>query len=193
MSISVPSSAAVLVIDVQSSLFDASRPPLEAELVLARINVLTSRARAIGLPAYFVQHDGSAEDNLLPLSEGWQLDPRLVRQPRDIIIRKTTCDAFFETALENELRSRGVDTLIVAGYATEFCIDSTVRNACSKGFRVFVASDAHTTNDSPVLNADKIRQQHNWAWANSSAKPGLSVVPIEDLLFTSPVAPSAES
>jgi nicotinamidase-related amidase len=175
--------SALLVIDVQCALFGAKPPPLEADAVIRKINDLTARARKAVVPVYFIQHDGNEEDGVVPLTPGWQLWPDLQTDPQDRFLRKTTCDAFFETALESQLRSSGIENVVIAGYATEFCIDSTVRNATSKGFRVFVAADAHTTNDNQVLKADKIRELHNWVWAHCTAEPPITVAKVSEIQF----------
>ena len=99
------------------------------------------------------------------------------------VIRKTTCDAFYGTSLEAELRSRGTTTLLLMGFATDFCVDSTLRNAASKDFAIVVVADAHTTADNPVLKAELIRQHHNWAWANAITKRGVTVLRATEVLF----------
>lgn len=182
----VPSDAAVLVIDVQAGLFRRKPLPFEAEAVVDRINAVTAKARQAGAPVVFIQHDGAPEEDFLrPFSEEWKLDPRLVVQPGDLILRKTTCDAFYRTALENELKSRGVGTLVLTGYATDFCVDTTLRNAVSKDFRIVVVADAHTTQDGPVLKADAIRAHHNWAWAECISTRGVTVLPAAEVEFPS--------
>lgn len=45
------------------------------------------------------------------------------------------------TGLEELLRARGVDTLVVAGVATEYCVLHTVLDALGQGFRVFLLRD----------------------------------------------------
>jgi nicotinamidase-related amidase len=142
--------SAVLVVDVQQALFHTDPPPFEADAVMARVNHVTSLAHRSGVPVITVQHDGDAHDGLKPFSPGWQLHEQLQVPPGAVQIRKATCDAFFETNLESELRARRVETVILAGYATDFCIDTTLRNALSRNFHVVVIGDAHTTNDSPV-------------------------------------------
>lgn len=162
--------SAVLVIDVQSGLFNASPAPYDGPGVVRRINEITARARSAGVPVFFTQQDGGPEDNLVPLTPGWRLHPDLVVNPEDRVFRKKSCDAFFETPLESELRSRGIEWVVITGFATDFCIDATVRNALSREFSVVVVEDAHTTTDSPVLAADLIRKHHNWAWPNCASK-----------------------
>jgi nicotinamidase-related amidase len=182
-----PAATAVLVIDAQVGLFGSKPPPFDAESVLARINEITARARAAGVPVVLVQQDGDADgDWLVPLSEDWQFHPKLRVEPGDVIIRKTTCDAFYRTSLESELRARQVTTLVLTGFATDFCVDATLRNALSKAFAVIVVADAHTTTDSPMLKAELIRQHHNWAWAESLCPKAVTVVPVAALVFARP-------
>ena len=181
---SVPAHAAVLVIDVQVGLFCAKPAPHEADAVIARINAVTAKACQAGAPVVFIQHDGGPDDaDLAPFTEGWKLHPDLQVRPGELVIRKTTCDAFYGTPLESELRSRGITTLLLMGYATDFCVDSTLRNAASKDFAIVVVADAHTTADNPVLKAELIRQHHNWAWANAITKRGVTVLRATEVLF----------
>jgi nicotinamidase-related amidase len=156
---SIPSNhLAVLIIDVQVGLFCADPPPFEAEDVIRRINSVTTKARAAHVPVLFCQHDGPAQgDWLVPFSKGWELHPQLHRAAGEIVVRKTTGDAFYGTTLESTLRSLGIESLLLTGFATDFCIDATLRNAGSKDFEVFVVADAHTTNDTDALKAALIR------------------------------------
>jgi nicotinamidase-related amidase len=89
--------------------------------------------------------------------------------------------------LEAELRERQIQTLVLTGYSTEFCVDATLRNACSRSYKVVVAADAHTTHDNPVLPARKVIELHNWAWANCAATPRVSVLESSQIAFPSGV------
>ena len=184
MSPIITDQTAVLVIDVQTGLFCANPMPFEAEAVVARINAVTAKARNARAPIIFIQHDGEPNgDYLAPFTEGWKLHPNLVVQPGELVIRKTTCDAFYGTSLESELRARGATTLLLMGYATDFCVDTTLRNAASKDFGVIVVADAHTTADNPGLKADQVRQHHNWAWANCISNKGVTVLKASEVRF----------
>ncbi len=181
----VPEHTAVLVIDVQAGLFGAKPAPFEAEAVIARINEVTAKARLAGAPVIFIQHDGGADDqDLAPFTDGWKLHPSLQVGPGDVTLRKTTCDAFYHTSLEAELRSRRITTLLLMGFATDFCVDSTLRSAASKDFGVMVVADAHTTADNPVLEANLVRQHHNWAWTNCITSKGVTVLKASELRFS---------
>jgi nicotinamidase-related amidase len=179
-----PEDTAVLVIDAQAGLFDSTPPPLQAAAVLARINEIAAKARAASASVILIQQDGEPTgDWLVPLTEDWEFHPQLRVEPSDVVIRKTTCDAFYGTSLESELRARQISTLVLTGYATDFCVDSTLRSALSKDFAVIVISDAHTTTDSPVLKAELIRQHYNWAWAESLSPKSVTVVPAAAFSF----------
>ncbi|HOX59436.1 MAG TPA: cysteine hydrolase family protein [Candidatus Paceibacterota bacterium] len=181
---SVPADTAVLVIDVQHGLFHALPPPWEADAVVQRINSVIRKARSVNVPIFFIQHDGQpGGEDVVPFTEGWKLHPELEVRATDPVIRKTTCDAFYGTALESELRSRGITTLLLMGFATEFCVDSTLRSAASKDFAVIVVADAHTTADNPVLEARLVREHHNWAWANLSTSRGVTIRKTVEVCF----------
>jgi nicotinamidase-related amidase len=61
------------------------------------------------------------------------------------VITKEHPNSFRETALEDELRGRGVDELVVCGMMTSMCVDATVRAAVDLGFATTVAHDASAT------------------------------------------------
>jgi len=60
----------------------------------------------------------------------------------DIEIGKLLYSSFHGTDFEQRLRERGIDTLVVCGFSTECCVDSTVRDAFHRDFNVFVVADA---------------------------------------------------
>jgi nicotinamidase-related amidase len=151
---------ALLIVDVQRGLFESMPPPHEAVAVLERINLLSSTARQAGVPVVFAQHerDGS------PLQYGaekWELDKRLVIEARDVVLRKTTPDVFLRSDLLAHLAAWGTEELVICGYATEICVDTTARRASALGFAVRLVSDAHTTHDRQHATATQIRIHHN--------------------------------
>ena len=149
--------SALLVIDVQQGYFDAPSPPADADLVIGRINALSGSARSAGVPVIFVQHDAQ-----YPVGTGgWKLERRLHVEEGDRTVRKSTPDSFLGTDLDELLRSLDISRLIVCGYASEGCVDTTVRRAAALGYEVTIAGDAHTTNDRPHAAAALIREHHN--------------------------------
>jgi nicotinamidase-related amidase len=68
--------------------------------------------------------------------------------PGDVEAQKRLYDAFHDTNLEAQLRERRIDTLVVAGFTTHCCVESTCRAAFHRDFNVFVVSDATGAYDS---------------------------------------------
>ncbi|KAB8145712.1 cysteine hydrolase [Chloroflexia bacterium SDU3-3] len=152
-------STALLIIDVQRGLFDDEPRPFEADLVVERINGLAELARAAGAPVAFIQHEDAGK--LAYQSQGWQLERQLQVDKADLRVRKTTPDSFLRTELAALLAERGVRHVVICGYASEFCVDTTARRAAALGYAVTLAADAHTTRDRPHASAADIRQHHN--------------------------------
>lgn len=175
--------SALLVIDVQRGLFETTPPPFEAGAVIERINSLAARARMAGVPVVFVQHerDGSP---LQHGSEMWRLDRRLIVEPRDVALCKTTPDSFLRTDLGDLLGELGTQQLVICGYASEFCVDTTVRRAAALGFPVVLVSDAHTTHDKQHASAAQIRAHHNATLPDiASFGPVIEARLAEDVVF----------
>ncbi|MEI6162284.1 MAG: isochorismatase family cysteine hydrolase, partial [Roseococcus sp.] len=62
--------------------------------------------------------------------------------PGEVLLDKPGKGAFWATDLENILRNRGIETLLVAGVTTEVCVSTTVREANDRGFRCAVIREA---------------------------------------------------
>lgn len=67
---------------------------------------------------------------------------RIKPEPGDIEIEKTMYSSFAGTDLDQQLRSRDIDTLVVVGFTTDCCVDCTVRDAFHHNYSVFVVTDA---------------------------------------------------
>lgn len=63
----------------------------------------------------------------------------------EIVISKTRNTAFYDTDFEALLKARGIDLLLVTGVGTNVCVESTVRDAWTRGFRCLTVSDATAT------------------------------------------------
>jgi len=63
-------------------------------------------------------------------------------EPGDIIVRKTRVGAFSTTDLDQQLRDRGITTLILAGISTSGVVLSTVRDAADRDYQILVLTDA---------------------------------------------------
>ena len=174
----------LIVVDLQEGSFKV-RNKHDSDGVINRINKLANFVRLRGGRVIYIQHDGVDEEDLLPGTPGWNLLSILHRDDSDIVIRKTRNDAFADTDLSATLGNLKATNILVAGWATDFCVDSTVRSAVCRGFNVFIPSDAHTLAARPHLKAAQVIEHHNWIWSNLITNNGsVTVATTEDLLVS---------
>jgi nicotinamidase-related amidase len=174
----------LVIIDMQAGSFGPESPPRhDATALFERLNRLARWVRANDGVVIWVQHDGPLGGPLEPGSEGWRVMSPLERLPNDVAISKTACDSFLGTDLEAVLRRRGAGRVIITGWATDFCVDTTVRSSTGRGFDTWVPSDGHAVSDRPHLSAAKVIEHHNYVWSELIAPGGaVTVLPCEDLI-----------
>jgi len=132
---------ALLVIDMQNGVATNLHG---RDDVIATIDTLVSRARALGTPVVWVRHQS---DELPVGSDVWQLVPELVPTADEAVVDKRYGDAFEDTHLESVLAERGVGRLVVTGAQTDACIRATLHGGFVRGYDVTLVSDAHSTED----------------------------------------------
>lgn len=91
-------------------------------------------------------------------SLGYALWSELDARPDDLHVEKLRFSAFIQGSsnLEETLRARGVDTLIIAGTVTNVCCESTARDAMMLNFKTIMATDANAAATDDEHNASLI-------------------------------------
>jgi nicotinamidase-related amidase len=141
---------ALLIIDIQRDYFPGGSFPLvEPEAAAENASRLLAAFRAAGDAVVHVQHAWDAPDAeyLKPGTPGFEIHDAVRPQGDEAVIQKTEPNAFVGTALAEQLRSRGVDTVVVAGMMSSMCVDATVRAAVDLGFAATVVHDACAAPD----------------------------------------------
>ncbi|MDP2006097.1 MAG: cysteine hydrolase family protein [Rubrivivax sp.] len=173
---------ALLVIDMQEALCAGPEAAFGIEAVLRQVNGLMQRARAAGAPVFLVQHEED-EGLMVHGTPGWQLATGLASAADDLPVRKRTPNAFHGTALQALLQARGITRLAVCGLQTDFCVDTTVRQALALGYAVALAADAHSTTDG-VIRAEQAIAHHNHILRHlTHFGPAIEVRPSAQLAF----------
>jgi nicotinamidase-related amidase len=163
--------AALVVIDVQRGMFHIPDFSLhDGEGTVERIAALVARARESRTPVFFVQHDGGPDHPFHPGKPGFPFHEKLTPQPDDDVTVKHRGSAFHGTDFDRKLRAAGIDTLIVCGMQSEYCVDSAVRGAVERGYRVVLPADGHTTAGTPVLTGAQIVAHENQTLDGSYAQ-----------------------
>ncbi|CDG83872.1 isochorismatase family protein [Janthinobacterium agaricidamnosum] len=153
-----PSRTALVLIDLQHSNVARELAPHSAQQVLDHSVQLAAAMRRRGGTVVYVRvlvkellHLPadvalSRPPSAPPLPENAaELVPQAGYQPGDIVIAKRQWGAFQGTDLDQQLRRRGIGTIILTGIATNFGIESTARAAADQGYAVIFAEDAMTS------------------------------------------------
>jgi ureidoacrylate peracid hydrolase len=159
-----PAHAALLVIDVQNDFvadggfFDKVGADVKAvQKKMPNVVRLVDEARAAGVPVIFVQAIYDPEFVSEPMRErnqrraveiprcltgSWGADFYLVKpRPDEPVVIKHRYSAVLNTDLIPLLKSRGIRSLLLAGVATDTCVESTGRDAYFLDYYVTIVSD----------------------------------------------------
>ncbi|MFS0749057.1 cysteine hydrolase family protein [Oceanobacillus sp. 1P07AA] len=151
--------SALVIIDVQNAMFDEG--VYNGEQLVKELQMLIANARESSVPIFYVQHNEATGQALENGTVGWEIRQEIAPKSQDIVIQKTTPDAFYRTNFQDELVKYEVNHLFLTGIQTEVCVDTTMRSAFSQGYKVSLISNAHSTFDNDTLTADKIIAHHN--------------------------------
>jgi nicotinamidase-related amidase len=138
--------ATLLLIDVQTGLDSpdlGKRNNPQAEQNIAR---LLAKWRKKDWPIVHVRHDSiEPQSKLRPDSPGNTIKTEAKPLADEIVFGKSGNSAFIGSGLEQYLREREVDKLVVVGLTTDHCVSTSVRMAENLGFDVTVVVDATAT------------------------------------------------
>jgi nicotinamidase-related amidase len=147
------SRGALLVVDVQRGFDDPFWGPRNNPEAEANIAHIIAAWRETGRPVVHVLHDSmSSASPLRPGTPGNAPKPEAVPREGERVYRKTVNSAFIGTSLEADLRSAGINTLVVVGLTTNHCISTSVRMAGNLNFETYLVSDATATFDRIALD-----------------------------------------
>ncbi|MCH9647996.1 MAG: cysteine hydrolase [Deltaproteobacteria bacterium] len=180
-----PETTAVIWVDVDNEFLEekgklhgAVKEVLEKNRVVANMNELSRRAREAGVQVFFMpiqfsenyKEMGDDPDGIFKVVKdagalkkgtwGAEVAQCLQVEDGDVVLgeKNTTC-AFASTSLEEELRRRGVTHLALGGLLTNVCVESTMRTAYDKGFKVFSLTDCSATVS---LSSHEAAVTHDW-------------------------------
>ena len=170
--------SALMVIDMQQGLFDEGA--FEPERLVKQVKTLIDHARSSNIPVIYVQHNEDPQygGSLVPGKPAHEIHPAIAPQAGDTIIQKFNPSAFQDTNLQDVLAEKGIKHLVLSGMQTEMCVDSTSRDAYGRGYKVTIASDAHSTMDNGVLTADQIIKH-----TNATQRMFAKIKPTDEITF----------
>lgn len=141
--------AALVMIDCQNTYRQGVMQLAGVEAALAEAKRMLERARAAGVPIFHIRHDAGAGSPYDLTQRIGQISDEVAPRDGEPVITKHYPNSFVQTGLEEQLRASGVTDVILAGFMTHMCINSTARGAFNLGFRPTVVAAATATRDLP--------------------------------------------
>jgi nicotinamidase-related amidase len=144
------SARTLLIIDIQRDYFPGGAYPLvEPEAAAEAARSVLDSFRAAGDPVIHMKHVWDAPDAefMRPGTEGIEIHQAVEPADGELVLEKASPNSFVDTRLEEELRERGTEGLVVAGMMSSMCVDATVRAAADLSFSPTVVHDACAAPD----------------------------------------------
>jgi nicotinamidase-related amidase len=150
---------ALVVIDLQKGITGTPTAPYSSAEVMERSSRLAKAFREKSGTVVYVRVDMAnvlqlpvdapmrAPDATPPPASAAELTSESGFQPGDLVITKRHWGAFAGTELEQELKRRGVDTVVLTGISTNVGVESTARQGTGLGFAFVVVEDACAGRD----------------------------------------------
>jgi nicotinamidase-related amidase len=140
---------ALLVIDVQNEYFTGKLPVTYPVGSFENILKVIDVAKDNNIPIIVVQHT-SLQNNAETFKKGskeWEIHDQISNRGYNYLIEKHLPGSFTGTNLEEVLEKNEIDTVVICGYMTQMCCDTTSRQAFHLGYTVEFLSDATGTLD----------------------------------------------
>jgi nicotinamidase-related amidase len=146
--------AALVLIDCQNTYREGVMRLTGVEEAVAEAARLLRRARDAGIPIFHIQHDSGAGSPYDITARIGRISDEVAPRAGETVITKHHPNSFIETELEQQLRAAGKTDLVLAGFMTHMCVNSTARGAFNLGFRPTVVAAATATRDLPAVGGE---------------------------------------
>lgn len=151
--------AALIMIDCQNTYRTGLMQLTGVEEALREAKKLLEMARALKIPVFHIQHDagpGSPYDVSAHIGAIADEVAPIAGEP---VITKHYPNSFVQTDLDAQLKAAGVKNVLLAGFMTHMCINSTAHGAFNLGYAVAVVASATATRPLEAANGKVLTAQ----------------------------------
>lgn len=177
------SESALIMIDCQNTYREGVMQLEGVEEALIEAKKLLNLARDKGLPVFHIQHDGGEGSPYDLTTALGAISEEVAPEDGEHVIVKNFPNAFIQTPLDEALRSRGIENIILAGFMTHMCVNSTAHGAFNLGYQATVVARATATRSLQAADGSLIsaKQVHEAALASTRDLYAAVVNDIADL------------
>lgn len=176
--------SALVIIDAQNTYCEGVMKLDGVDAALSECKKLLDRFRAAGRPVFHIRHDagpGTPYDVSAPIG---QIADIVAPIEGEAVITKNYPSSFVQTELDDLLKQADVSNLILTGFMSHMCVNSTARGAFSLGYNPTVVASATATRALPSKVTGKdvpSGQVHEAALAALSDLPSAVVASVTDV------------
>lgn len=142
--------AVVVMVDCQNTYREGLMQLVGVEPALQEAARLLERARAEGAPIIHIAHNSGPGSPYDYAAEIGQITDLVAPQGDEPVVVKGRPNSFVGTDLHERLQALGRSDLVIAGFMTHMCINSTARGAFNLGYKPTVVGKATATRDLPL-------------------------------------------
>ena len=151
--------ATLVMVDCQNTYREGIMQLTNVEPAILEAKKLLQMARDLGRPVIHIRHDAGIGSPYDVTASIGQISDEVAPIKGESVITKNYPNSFWNTDLEAQLRELGAQNLVIAGFMTHVCIDSTSRGAFNLGFNPTVVANACATRALALHNGKVIEAQ----------------------------------
>ena len=151
--------SALIMVDCQNTYRRGIMQLSNVEPAIKEAQKLLQMARDLKIPIIHIQHDSGVGTPYDVTAEIGAISAEVAPKNGEAVVTKNYPNSFIATPLEAQLKALGVENIVLAGFMTHMCINSTARGAFNLGFKPTVVASACATRSLTGANGKVIDAQ----------------------------------
>lgn len=156
-------SSALVMIDCQNTYRKGLMQLTNVEPAIIEAKKLLTRARVLSIPIIHIQHDAGVGSPYDITAKIGAICDEVAPINGETVIVKNYPNAFIHTTLDQHLKTLGINNIVLAGFMTHMCINSTAHGGFNLGYTVTVVASATATRpleaaNGKVLSAEEVHE-----------------------------------
>lgn len=151
--------SALIMIDCQNTYRKGVMQLTNVEPAILEARKLLSRARVLKVPVIHIRHDAGAGTPYDVNAEIGAICDEVAPIAGELVITKNYPNSFMATDLDQQLKNLGIKNIVLAGFMTHMCINSTAHGGFNLGYNVTVIASATATRPLQAANGKVLTAQ----------------------------------
>lgn len=146
----------LIMIDCQNTYTTGVMELDGVQAALDEAAALLDRARSAGIPIIHIQHSDGPGSLYDIDGESGAIVARVAPRGTEPVVVKAYPNSFVDTDLDERLKAGDAGNLVIAGFMTHMCVNSTARAAFNLGYAPTVVAAATATRPLPGLSGEPV-------------------------------------